>query len=145
MLRDLIGTPYTTAHCWGLVCLAYRQRGIDLPAFDDVGAADLRAVARTIAPNAERGPWRRVRGAWNPAAASWRPDDVTCAWRPYDVVLMFGRVEPSAAQRAIIHCGLVVDPNYILHTERETDAVLARRDSNSVRHRIAAVYRHHDV
>lgn len=127
-IADYIGLPYSSAHCWGLVCLAYRDRGINLPAYDDVGADNLHAVAHAMAPEAQRGPWTPVAGNW----------------QPYDVVLMFGR--PGAkSRRAIIHCGLVADARHILHTEKETGAVLVRRDHPTIRHRIAAVYRHQEL
>ena len=124
---SLAGLPYAGANCWSLVRLAYRNRGIDLPAFDDIGD-NLHAVARTIAPEAQRGPWAPVTGTW----------------QPYDVVLMFGRPE-AKSRRAIIHCGIVADARHILHTEKATGAVLVRRDHPTIRNRIAGVYRHKDI
>jgi hypothetical protein len=124
----LTGLAYSEANCWGLVRRAYGCRGIELPAFDDVGEDNLHAVARTIAPEAERGPWVAVTGIW----------------QPYDVVLMFGRPE-AKSRRAIIHCGIVADVRHILHTEKATGAVLVRRDHPTIRNRIAGVYRHKDI
>lgn len=93
-----IGTPYAALHCWGLVRRVYADLlGVDLPEYAH------------LAP----GQHRAVMAAMQAGAADWAEADGS---RPFDVVLM-------RRHRLPLHVGVVTKPGWVLHTERETDAV----------------------
>jgi len=111
-----IGKPYADFNCWQLVRAAYRDvLGIDPPHHSDISASDFRAVARGI--DAEAALWAEADGS-----------------RPLDVVLM-------RKHRLPIHVGVITRPGWMLHTEKETDAVHVPIDRFSVRGRIVGFRR----
>lgn len=93
-----IGTPYAALHCWGLVRRIYAdQLGVDLPEHAHLAPGQHRAVIE----------------AMQQEAAGWAEADGS---RAFDVVLM-------RRHRLPLHVGLITRPGWVLHTERETDAV----------------------
>ena len=114
-----IGLPYERAHCWELVRRVYAdQLGLDLPAYGEIDAANLVAVARGMA-EAE-------------AADCWHPVDRPQA---FDVALMRGRSR-------VWHVGVMVDDRRVLHTERATGAVLVGVQDTAMRGRVTGYRRH---
>lgn len=93
-----IGLPYTECHCWELVRRVYAEHlGIHLHPFAEIDPDNLREVVRHMAAGERE--WTRV--------------DTP---QPFDVVVM-------RRHRLPIHVGVVTRPGWVLHTERETDAV----------------------
>lgn len=93
-----IGLSYTKAHCWGLVRRVYADcLGVTLPEHADIAPGQHRAVI----------------AAMQAGAAGWAEADGS---RPFDVALM-------RRHRLPLHVGVVTRPGWVLHTERETDAV----------------------
>lgn len=100
-----VGIPYGTGPgeltCWSLVCRIYAERlGVELPAYGDISAKDLIAVARAM-----RAPQER-----------WRPVE---APSPYDVVLM-----RHSETRGAGHVGVMVDARRLIHVQRATASVV---------------------
>lgn len=95
-----VGIPYTALNCWQLVRMVYAsERGIVLPSYAEIDAANLLAIARTMKAGAE--------------GETWQPVDAPAA---LDVCLMRGR-------SSVWHVGVMTDPAHVLHSERATDAV----------------------
>lgn len=89
--------------CWGLVREVYaRELGIMLPSYGEISAHDLAQIAREMRTRADDG-WRAP-----PAPA------------PFDVCLMRG---PSG-RAAVVHVGVMVDADRVLHVEAATAAVV---------------------
>ena len=123
-----VGIPFADAveesagglHCWGLVRLVLaRAAGLDLPAYGEIGARELAALA-LFAGEAAREPWLPVMG----------PP------RALDVALMRG---PA---RAVSHCGIMVSPSHVLHVEAAHDSVVVAVSHPSVRRRLIGFFRH---
>lgn len=119
-----VGLPFGEGagawHCWGLVCLVYRdQLGIDLPDYP-IGAADHRAVHRAIAEGQD--------------GARWEPVETP---RAFDVAVM-----RNARTGRIGHVGVMVDRGQVLHVEAATASVVVPVGHFSVRDRIAGFRRH---
>jgi cell wall-associated NlpC family hydrolase len=114
-----VGLPFDRAHCWGLVRMVYAdQRGIDLPSYGEISAAELVRVADKISAEKHNGDWTQVA---EPQA--------------FDVALMRGRAR-------VWHVGIMIDAGNVLHTERATGAVIVPVDSAIMRGRIASYWRH---
>lgn len=94
-----------------------------LPTYGEISASELVAIARMLHAEKQAVIWSKVE-----------------AWRPFDVVLMAGRI--GAGRRAELHCGVVVSADHLLHVEEATAAVCVRRDHPSIRFRILETYRH---
>ena len=93
-----IGVPYAECHCWELVRRVYAEHlDVRLHPFAEIDPKDLRGVAREIGNGAR----------------DWTPVETPA---PFDVVVM-------RLHRLPIHVGIVTRPGWLLHTERETDAV----------------------
>lgn len=111
-----IGLPYRQAHCWELVRRIFaEQRGILLHPFAEIDPNDLRRVAREMGAGAQ----------------DWTPVETP---EPFDVVVM-------RRHRLPIHVGIVTQPGWVLHTERETDAVHVPLDHVTVAGRIVGFRR----
>jgi cell wall-associated NlpC family hydrolase len=116
---DYIGRPFSQANCWQLVRAVFaEQRGIDLPEYGEISAADLMAVARGMRAEAVTPRWREVS----------RPE-------PFDVVTM-------RKHKLIIHVGVITRAGWVLHTEEATGAVHVRLDHQSVAGRIVNFQRY---
>lgn len=125
---DYVGAPYVEGargpkayDCWGIVRQVFRDRlGVELPVYGDIGADDLRRVAREIS---------RGRDTW-----PWSPVDQP---REFDVAVM-----SRPGGRAPVHVGVCVGPSAVLHTEKATGAVLVPLSSPFVRFRILGFRRY---
>lgn len=116
-VQNYIGLPYRQHHCWGLVRKVYaEQLGVTLPAYGEISASDLIAVARQIARDSAR-DWQRVEA---PAE--------------FDVAVL-------RARSGGVHVGVVTQPGWMLHTEAATDAVHVPISHLSVRGRITGFWR----
>lgn len=116
--------------CWGLVRLVYQeQRGILLPAYSDVDGEDLRAIARAMLEGCDG----RKASPWVAAPAPWRA---------FDVVLMCGPDRSPGGGRLPVHCGVMVSPRLMLHTEADSAAVIVDLDDATVASRRMGVWRH---
>lgn len=131
--NQYVGVPYVSNgrgmdgfDCWGLIVLAYKHhRGIELPSYGVIDARRLLDVAHALYEGRVMGPWERVA---TPA--------------PFDVVGMFGRVEGS---RRVVHVGLVVDSQRLIHAQQKTHCAVERFDSPLIRNRIDAFWRYTDA
>jgi hypothetical protein len=119
-----VGLPFDAAnengglHCWELVRRIFKaERNIDLPAYGEIAALDLVAVARTIKNNIE--PWSKV-----------EPGDE----REFDVAGMshWTNVD-DRLHRVIAHVGVITSKRCILHVENATATVCVPFDHVSVR------------
>ena len=111
--------------CWGLYRIVLSEmRGIELPAFDTVPAADPRAVFRTM--EREKRQWTKVS----------EPCD-------FDLVLMRGPFRDGAGQLrgGEIHVGCYVEEGQVLHTEAGIDSAVASMARESISHRFLGFYR----
>lgn len=108
--------------CWGLVRLVFAaERGIDLPSYGEISAADLLALARAFKAGAADPHWPET---LNPQA--------------FDLVAMrSGQGHPG-----IVHVGVLVDPRRLLHVERATDSVVVPITHHSVAGRIMGFRRY---
>ncbi len=88
--------------CWGLVRLVLaEERGIVLPSYGEISAADLVRVARAMDAGKDDG---------------WRVPAVPQA---FDVCLMRG----PRGGRAVVHVGLMTDTSHMIHVEQATATV----------------------
>lgn len=102
-----VGLPFGDAEgevtCWGLVVAVYaRELGIELPVYGEISAHDLLRVAKAMKAG-DDGCWR------SPVAPA-----------AFDVVLMRG---PNGGQ-AVVHVGVMIDGQRMLHVEEACDAVI---------------------
>lgn len=119
------GFGFSGSHCWGLVRLVLlTERRIDLPAYGEISASDLLSASRTMGAQSIAEPWLPVVG----------PRSV------FDVVLM--RSRPDGHGLMLGHVGIMVDGENLLHIEKHTDSVCVPIEHPSVRHRLAATFRH---
>lgn len=133
-----VGIPYARCQdgaglaCWGLVRLVLRaEAAIDVPAYAEVSAADLTAIARQIATDAnDLSVWRPVKD-----------------YRPLDVAVMWGwlRDHDGVKRRGVAHVGILTAPDRLLHCDTPHDAVEVPLSHPTVRHRIVQVYRHREL
>lgn len=113
--------------CWDLVRLVFgAERGIDLPKYGEISAADLADVAAAF----DQGM----------ASETWRP--VTVA-KAFDVVVMRARDKHLGARNR--HCGVMVGESRMLHLEINTHSVCVPLDHASVKFRIIGFFRHRDL
>lgn len=127
MFDALVGIPWVDkgrapsgVDCWGLVVLANRARGLELPSYSDryVTAADRRAIARLIA--GELDDWVEIEAGRETV---------------WDCVLLRDGPLPR-------HIGLVVAPGRMLHVEEHRTSVIESYRSGTIRHRIVGFFRH---
>lgn len=124
---DYIGLPFqdggrgpVSYDCWGLLRRVYADRlGVDLPSYGEISARDLMRVARAM--DAGRGDgWHAV-----PVPA------------PLDVV---GMRSGSGGHR-LVHVGVMVDVQRLLHVEAASAAVVVPITHFSVAGRIVGYWR----
>lgn len=121
------GRSMDGADCWGLYRLAVKARlGLDLPAWADVPAHDLRAVHRAIVAQQTATGWPEV-------------DDP----RDGDLVLMRGAFTSTTGRLkgGELHVGCCVEGSHVLHTEMDIGPMLVPLDHWSVKSRILRFYR----
>ena len=105
--------------CWELVRRVYAEvRGIVLPVYGEISARDLLAVARGIRDGQER----------------WRAVDAPQA---FDVALL-----RSGRSAAVVHVGVMVDTERLLHVEEASAAVIVPIRHFTVASRIAGYRRY---
>lgn len=125
-----IGIPFLDSgftaagcNCWGLVHLVLRQeRGIEVPTYGEISAADMVNAARRMTTDSASPPWSKC---GTPQA--------------FDVVLMTAK---EGGSRFIGHAGIMTSPMHLLHVWKATDAVNMAIDHPRVRHRIVGFWRH---
>lgn len=109
--------------CWSLVARVYADRlGIELPAYGEISASDLLAVARAMDAGQGRAPWAAV--------------DVP---RAHDVCLMRSG---QGGGRRVVHVGVMADPAHVLHVEAASAAVVVPVTHFSVAGRILGYRRY---
>lgn len=107
--------------CWGLVRDIYaRELGILLPSYGEISAKDLVRVAREMD---------------GPGQAGWI-EVATPA--PFDVVLM----RAPTGRRAVVHVGVMIDADRLIHVEEATASVIVPCRHFSVAGRIQGFRRH---
>jgi hypothetical protein len=128
--RDLSGLD-----CWGVVWLAHKMCGNDLPLYSETSFNQLTDVSEIIAK--EKGDWLSVEIGTEQAL------DVALLW---SLVYLKGA---KAWQKLTCHVGLVTGPAHILHCEEHIGTVhVAFRDAPGVRahttvsKRIVSIHRH---
>lgn len=101
--------------CWGLVRRIYaEQLAVDLPRYGEISARDLLRVARAM-DAAKNDGWNAVQ-----------------AVQAYDVCLMRG----PRGGAAVVHVGVMIDAQRLLHVEAATAAVVVPVTHFSVAGRI---------
>lgn len=128
-VSDFVGKPFEDGargpdayDCWGLVRAVYAEMlGIDLPAYGEIAARDLVAVARTMGTHESSDPWRLA--------------DLPAT---FDVALM----RSPRGGRAIVHVGVLVAPDRVLHTEAASHSVVVPLAHPLIRSRVAGFRRH---
>lgn len=115
-------------NCWGLVRLVLLQeKGIELPSYAEISAADMLKAARAFRDDSQAEPWRAV------------GRDAVAA---FDVALMHAMAEDS---RVPGHVGIMVSNSRVLHVWRATDAVHMAIDHPRIQTRVIGFYRHRDL
>jgi cell wall-associated NlpC family hydrolase len=122
-----VGTPFRDGgrgqdglDCWGLVVACYRDiLGVELPGYGEISARDLARVARAMSTGKDDG---------------WRPVDDPVAM---DVALM----RAGNGGRLVVHVGVMVDRDRVLHTEAGTAVVVVPVKHFSIAGRIAGYRR----
>jgi len=108
--------------CWSLVVQVYADRlGIALPAYGDISAHDLARVARTMGREHLGDHWQAVADP-----------------RAFDVALM----RSGRGGSRIVHVGVMVDADRLLHVEEATASVVVPISNYTVRARIAGFRRY---
>lgn len=135
-----VGIPYLDhgrdragCDCWGLVRLIIAERTrVVLPSFatDYDTETDSLGVGRCVTAARASGAWSLVEKA--PGA--------------FDVVEMWSVLRcRNGFDCRPLHVGVLVDPDWLIHTEAATGARLVRRDDRSLGRRIAGYWRHRDL
>lgn len=125
-----VGTVYSDkdngaagCHCWGLFRLVFRlEKGIALPAYDDVSPEDVRDIARLVHGALDAGDWFPVERAGEFDGALFRRG-------PFDS-----------------HMGVMIDRRHMLHSDREAGAAIVERiDTGRWTSAFVGFYRHKDL
>lgn len=105
--------------------LVYRRElGLDLPAYGEIGATELRRIAVEMKRGASGESWRRVD----------EPQE-------FDVVAMAGN--PAGGRpRSIVHVGTMIDRRRMLHIEGGAGVTAPAIAHPAIRQRILGFYRH---
>jgi cell wall-associated NlpC family hydrolase len=131
-----IGVPFDNddanggAHCWGLVRRVFAEvRGIALPAYGEISASDMVAMAAAVNGAASCDPWRAV-----PRGQEWE----------FDVAVMVGWVEGADGRRRREprHVGIITADRRVVHVEAATAAVCVPLDHPSIRFRYLGAQRY---
>ena len=132
MTRGLVGIPTLKggrdergADCWGIVCIAYRNAGIDLPTYGDISNDDLLAVARAMTGESDRDPWYEVNS-----------EDL----QPLDVVLM-----SKPGSRVVTHVGVMVNDREFVHCFGRADSVKVPLSHDYTAQTIVGFRRHKEL
>ena len=137
MITGYVGIPFldfgrsrSGCDCWGLVRLVYEEVArILLPTYGEISAYDIVRVAREF-----RLATSNVSEIWRNVQAEPR--------RELDVVVMKSLDEPGTVPW---HCGVMVDPMRVLHTEPHTGSVAPAISHPTVASRVIGIYRHRDL
>lgn len=128
--RDLSGLD-----CWGVVWVAHKMCGNDLPLYGEMSFNAFTDVAGIIAK--EKSDWSYV------PIGEEKPLDVALLWS-----LVWVEAE-RAWRKLICHVGLITEPAHILHCEEHIGTVhIAFRDApgarahTTVSKRIVSIHRH---
>lgn len=117
--RDMAG-----ADCWGLVRMVLKDMaGVEVPAYGDISATELAAVARQMTADAA-GP------LWVPVAEPKELDVVGMRW---------------FAKEGIGHVGIMIDGRRMLHSEDGTGPVVVDIGHYSIKRRIVKFVRHREL
>lgn len=128
--NDYVGIPFRDnghshdgCNCWGLVKLVlWYERGILVPEYGEISAADLMRAARQIKQDSNARPWIKVT----------QPES-------FDVVLMTAK---EGGHRICGHAGIMTSTTRVLHVWKETAAVNMDIAHARVRETIVGFYRH---
>lgn len=123
-----VGAPFVSGargpdsyDCWGIIQAVYREQlGINLPSYGEISAHDLVRVARQMERGKDDG-WEAVE----------TPQE-------YDVAIM----RSGRGGRAIVHVGVMVDAQRVLHIEQASHAVVVPIRHFSIAGRIAGYRRY---
>ncbi len=121
--QSYIGLPFGEGPgevtCWSLVCRVYRdRRGVDLPAYGEISARDLARIARAMDAGKDDG---------------WE----ACGPEPLAVVLM----RSGRGGQRVVHVGVMVDSQRVLHVEEAAAAAVVPITHFSVAGRIVGFRR----
>lgn len=131
-----VGIPFDdrdadgAAHCWGLVRRVYaNERGITLPAYGEISASDIVAMARSVQSETVLG------GLWAPVAPKQEQE--------FDVGVMLAWLDIDGVRRRYpVHVGVITAERTILHVERATAAVCVPLSHPSIRFRYSGAFRY---
>ena len=134
-MNEYLGIPFEDGgrdrcgcDCWGLVRLVlYEKHGVTVPAYGDIGVADLLHIARTMQQAVATGPWAEV-----------KRDQLQAG----DVVVLKNILKPVQFP---CHVGIMIDGNKMLHTEFAAGAHIVLVDDKTVKDRIICYRRHKDL
>jgi cell wall-associated NlpC family hydrolase len=127
------GRDWDGADCWGLIHLYYREAGIELPTYGDIGATELIRVRSKISSDSGHRNWVRVG---------------TSEEQLGDIVVMTGAMRDTsgALRHAPVHVGMVIKPGWLIHTEEEYGVmVVAFRGGHrrqEISSRVKEIYRY---
>lgn len=134
LLDHLVGVPFKDkgrsivgVDCWGVVWLAHKAIGNDLPLYGDSSFQCVEDVAELIKGETAARPWLLVDG---------EP-------RAFDMVVLSTPVKAGGQWVNLdCHVGLVTGPGWLLHCEEHVGVVHVPLDHHTVRRRVRRVYRH---
>lgn len=113
-------------HCWGLCRLVLQEECcLDLPSYAEQSAADLIAAAKFFRGDSMCDPWIKVEVP-----------------REFDIALMSAMSEGGRPRVVAGHCGIMIDPETVLHVWEATNAMQMRIDHPRIRHKMLGFYRH---
>lgn len=120
--RDMSG-----ADCWGMVRLVLLDRaGIDLPAYGEIGANERARIAERMGRDSGERPWL--------------PTDAPAA---LDVLLMHTLIQIDGSWEKVIgHVGIMVDSEYVLHTDEGVGVDISKASDRNIKRRFAGYRRH---
>ena len=116
--------------CWGLVRLILaEQANIVIPAYAGTPTEDVKHVNRHMASDSAAPPWQAV----IPLGSEQK----------FDVVLMTRTIRTDrGASNVPMHVGLITEPGWMIHTEKNANTTHVRLDSPTVKRKILSIHRH---